>query len=195
MSAADGIFARRDKKNDAQTVLYEIDLLRFARDRLFSPPETWTERDEWVYLEAFLLHYRNLIEFFGKEHLADGDLSIRNPRRIWIDREPDKADLEFMTRPDLRKKYDMRDDCMAISKYLHHCTEQRAIARPPWYVKAMYEELQPVIERFESLLPGYEPVPESLTITRGLSSKEGNSTASTRAPSLRRVPAKRDGAR
>lgn len=30
MSTADGAYSRPDKEDDAQTVLYEIDLLRFA---------------------------------------------------------------------------------------------------------------------------------------------------------------------
>ena len=66
MASTAGIYSRPEKLNDAQTVLYEIDMLRYAYDRLASPQPTWTQADEWVYLEDFLLHYRNLIQFFGK---------------------------------------------------------------------------------------------------------------------------------
>jgi hypothetical protein len=61
-----------------------------------------------------------------------------------------------MTRPDLWEKYDTCDN-EAISKYLYHCTAQRTEAKC-WDVRTMYEELQPVIEKFESLLPEHKPV-------------------------------------
>src|SRR5580704_4695026 len=101
MPSRDTAYSRPEKIDHAQTVLYEIDLLRFARTRL---EEASTEGDEWVYLEDFLLHYRNLIEFFGKPQnqarAVNGDLSILRPQRIWPKQVPDKALLDSMTRPD-----------------------------------------------------------------------------------------------
>jgi hypothetical protein len=85
-----------------------------------------------------------------------------------------------MTRPDLWEKYDTRDNNESISKYLHHCTEQRVERRPPWQVNAMYDELRPIIEKFESLLPEYKPATELLTRTRGVASLDGFSTAAIR---------------
>lgn len=61
---ADHSFAS-EKLNHADTVLYEIYTLRYAAERLRQ--EQWDDqKDAWAYLEAFLLHYRNLIEFLGK---------------------------------------------------------------------------------------------------------------------------------
>src|ERR1700691_322997 len=60
-------YSRPPKLNDADTVLYEIYMLRFAAKRLVR--ERGEEpQDAWVYLEAFLVHYRNLIEFLGKQN-------------------------------------------------------------------------------------------------------------------------------
>jgi hypothetical protein len=66
--------------NDADTVLYEIYMLRFAAKRLVR--ERWEEpQDAWVYLEDFLVHYRNLIEFLGKQNnIRDTDLHVTT---IW----------------------------------------------------------------------------------------------------------------
>ena len=59
------IRSRPAKLNHADTILYEIYMLRFSAGRLIR--EHWEEsQDAWVYLETFLLHYRNLIEFLGK---------------------------------------------------------------------------------------------------------------------------------
>ncbi len=67
-------YRRPDKLDHADTVLYEIDMLHFAVQRLSE--QKLTERDAWVYLEAFLLHYRNLIEFLGKQNPSATDLHV-----------------------------------------------------------------------------------------------------------------------
>jgi len=68
------VFSRPKKLDHVDTVRYEIDMVRFAAQRLAEM--TLTKRDAWVYLEAFLLHYRNLIDFLGSEKLRSGDLHI-----------------------------------------------------------------------------------------------------------------------
>lgn len=150
------MYSRPDKLDDVETVLYEVDMLRFSICRLvenkFCKPA-----DQWVFLEAFLLHYRNLIEFFGKPSpIADSDLSIRRPKDFWRKNPPDSAALRSMTAPDLWSKYDSRRNPESISKYLHHCTKHRVIKKK-WNVSQMYEDLLPVIEKFESLLPKFKP--------------------------------------
>src|ERR1700682_1228529 len=162
MSPTSAEFSRFPKEDDAQTVLYEIDMLRLAKDHLVSPTNTV---EEWVYLECFLLHFRNLIEFFGKPGSDATDLSLSRPERIWTERSPEQVELEVMTRHDLWEKYDTRDNPDAISKYLHHCTTQRTQPKD-WRVHDMFEELRPVIEKFESLLPEFKPA-TGLTATRG----------------------------
>jgi hypothetical protein len=182
MQTARNTYSRRPKESHAETVLYEIDLLRFARDRLLSPQQWWTDRDEWVYLEDFLLHYRNLIDFFGmpEPKVRGDDLSILHPEAIWSVPVPEKAVLDSMTKPDLWEKYSSGRNDEAISKYLHHCTTKRLEAKA-WEIETMYEELRPVLEDFERLLPAYLPT-DALTKTYGVIDDGlcGNSTTSTR---------------
>src|SRR5271165_944931 len=73
--------SRPAKLNHADTILYEIYMLRFTARRLVR--EKWEEsEDAWVYLEAFLVHYRNLIEFLGKKsNVRDTDLHVTT---IWV---------------------------------------------------------------------------------------------------------------
>src|SRR5690242_1652421 len=75
------------KMSNLDTLLYEVSALRWAANRLKSPSPSWTQGDAWVYLESFLVHYRNLIEFFGKPEPHKGDdehdLTIRKPEKIW----------------------------------------------------------------------------------------------------------------
>jgi hypothetical protein len=84
----------------------------------------------------------------------------------------------------LWEKYDTRDNPEAISKYLHHCTEQRVEGRPPWQVNAMYEELRPIIEKFESLLPEFRPATTLLKPRRSAPISDGHSTISKRTLNL-----------
>lgn len=72
------ILSRPKKLDHVDTVRYEIDMLRFAAQRLAE--KTLTERDAWVYLEAFLLHYGNLIDFLGSENPRSTDLHVTN---VW----------------------------------------------------------------------------------------------------------------
>ena len=72
------ILSRPKKLDHVDTVRYEIGMLRFAAQRLAE--KTLTERDAWVYLEAFLLHYRNLIDFLGSENPRSTDLNVTN---VW----------------------------------------------------------------------------------------------------------------
>lgn len=172
------VYSRPDKGNHAETVLYEIDLLRFTKDRLLASPLGRTEADEWVFLEDFLLHFRNLIEFFGNPRPRGTDLTIRRPADFWDGRQlPGPDALDSMNVPHIWTKYDTSKNPQAISKYLHHCTTQRTIKKK-WLIADMYEELRPVVERFESLLPDYKPATRSLGHAAVVPLLDGSSTTS-----------------
>jgi len=144
--------ARPSKFTHAQTVLYEIDMFRFAAGKLAEQ----NDPSSWLTLECFLLHFRNLIEFFGKEPRGD-DLSIRRPETIWgldATTRPTAEILARLRREDLWEKYEVRDTTEfndKVSRYLQHCTEQR-VENKKWRVREMFEELQPTLAEFENLL-------------------------------------------
>jgi hypothetical protein len=146
-------FSRPPKLNHTDTISYEIYMLRHTISRLAE--EKLTERDAWVYLEAFLLHYRNLIEFLGN----------KNPRRndnlhvttIWnLVGLPAPAKLNEMHTGGkvLWAKYEPSDDQGdgRISQYLQHCTEKRIDAKD-WAVVTMMEEIEPLLCELEKNLP------------------------------------------
>jgi hypothetical protein len=176
----DNRHSRPDKLSDAQTVLYEIDMLRFSKSRL-DEGKFQSDAEEWIYLEAFLLHFRNLIEFFRGKVSRD-TLTISQPSDFWPKSRPDVSKL---VRPDLWAKYEERkksEENDKISRYLQHCTKQRVIKKK-WNVEEMYSDLKPFIEKFESLLPEHKPAtkPFVLRVTKTVSNaQQGNSTASTR---------------
>jgi hypothetical protein len=134
-------------------MLYEMDLFRHAAHRLVE--DKWqNEMDKWVCLEGFLLHFRNLIEFFGRTKPRPDDLSILKPERFWRDpvNRPAEEVLQQMHRPDLWEKYEDRDNPEKISRYLQHCTEQR-VEPKNWEIGEMFNELYGLLDGFERLLP------------------------------------------
>jgi hypothetical protein len=66
-------------------MLYEIDMLRHTAETLAQGK--WNVAlDEWACLESFLVHFRNLIEFFGcPGPPRRDDLHITKPANFWPD--------------------------------------------------------------------------------------------------------------
>jgi hypothetical protein len=165
---------RIDKAEHFQTVLYEIDILRFSFSQLVTPPDTARDADVWAYLESFLVHYRNLLDFFGKPPSRNTDLAIRNPEAIWsveaglADRRPAEEPLERMRAlgRTLWEKYedpDKRAD--TISRYLQHCTTFR-ISPKQWFPVEMMHEISEALDILERHLPSFRPATESGPVNR-----------------------------
>lgn len=154
-----GTFSRPDKLTDADTILYEIDMVRFAASRLLRGK--WeSEKDQWACLESFLVHYRNLIEFLGKEqHLVQAtDLHVSN---IWqrLGVPPPTQLPRIRAQGDkLWAKYERVND--KISRYLQHCTTLRTESKS-WEVGTMNSELELVLADVEKALRGaYQSWPQ-----------------------------------
>ena len=78
-------------------------------------------------VEKFLLHYRNLIEFFsGDKHRKETerqkpDISVADPE-VWASRTLTPDELNSLRTP-ARKLFD--EHWSDISQFLQHCTERR----------------------------------------------------------------------
>jgi len=138
--------SRPGKLTHVQTLFWEIDALRYTASRL----DAGSQWERWTMLESFLLHFRNLIEFFGKDPDRD-NLSVLAPEKFWTDPElQDK--LRALNRPDLWEKYEGSKKQDKISRYLQHCTEQRLESKN-WDVEGMLRDIVPLIDGFENLAP------------------------------------------
>jgi len=187
------IYSRPPKLEHPDTIHYEISMLRYAALQLDS---NLVDRDAWVHLEAFLLHFRNLIEFLGNDNIRPGDLRITN---IW--------DLIGATPPArlaginaegtlLFAKYEPSDKAGGgrISQYLQHCTEKR-IDDKQWEVSTMMKELEPLLREVEQSLPKASgvlgtvaPIPTLSRLTA--STAVGTSTATGVRSLLPKTPQK-----
>jgi hypothetical protein len=194
--------SRPDKLADFQTVLYEVDMLRFSYSRVTKPLDEAKEGDVWVDLESFLVHYRNLLDFFGKPPREDSDLSISRPDVIWdanLGLNSQRPSAEILDRIQkvgraLWEKYEnrkQRND--TISRYLQHCTTFRTSFKE-WFPVEMMAEIKEAIELFEKHLPEFKPATSSGPVDRahflgGASySTHSQSTHSGIAPSISGAP-------
>jgi len=145
---------KAERLNHADTVLYEISMLRFASERL--KREQWEHpRDAWVCLESFLLHYRNLIEFLGKENTkkkkgkrAD-TLSVMTIWRLLNVSPPDDVDKIHAEGAKLLVEYEEVED--RISRYVSHCTTKRTEAKD-WPIHVMVDKIEPLLAQIEPVL-------------------------------------------
>lgn len=141
--------SRPPKLNDADTVLYEIYMLRFAAKRLVR--ERWEEpQDAWVYLEDFLVHYRNLIEFVGKQNnIRDTDLHVTT---IWakLGVAP-PADLAKIHADGAKLWEEYEEVEERISRYLQHCTTKRTEAKN-WLIDVMSEKIELLLTKIVPVL-------------------------------------------
>lgn len=142
--------SRPDKLTHLETIFYEIDMLRYSASKL----ESRGDWERWSFLECFLLHFRNLLEFFGSKKKREDDLSVSAPQRFWPNREIPLEKLKELQRNDLWEQYEGRGDGRAdtISRYLQHCTEQRVEVKS-WNIQEMLRDITPLVDGLEDLLP------------------------------------------
>jgi hypothetical protein len=137
------VYSRPEKGNHLHTILYEIEMLEFCYETLVASIGKWGDmRNAFICLEAFLLHYRNLAEFFGGE----AGLKASEPA-MWSPRELSAEEVASISNRTLCEKYRG-----PISAYLQHCTPLRAYFDRSWNVYEMYKEIRPLIDRFQQVL-------------------------------------------
>ncbi len=124
MSGSALVFSRPAKLDHLDTVRYEIHMLRHSYSEL--DKRKLTEESAWIYLESFLLHYRNLIEFLGKKTPGGTDVHITNLWGLVSLPEPAGVAKLHTVGVGLYDRYEPSDKMGGgrISQYLSHCTER-----------------------------------------------------------------------
>jgi len=142
------MYSRRPKESHRDTIAYEADMLAFCAQALKTRKHL-THEDMYVYLEAFLLHYRNLVRIFsGKNHSRDDLSTAETP--TWSGREITPEETATIRAPAhaLDAKY-----FQLISKYLQHCTKLRHDHDRAWDIDEMLAEIGPIVTAFERAFP------------------------------------------
>lgn len=138
------IVSRIRKDNHVQTLLYEMDMLDYCFEHL-NKAKTREGKAFYLLIEGFLLHYRNLIEFFASH---GGDLKVKKQDE-WSRRILSPAELATLQNDTLCKKY-----ASDISRHLSHCNTIRAEEDISWNLQ-MYAEIEPLLTNFRNLFPSY----------------------------------------
>lgn len=168
------VYSRPKKLTHSDTVLYEIYMLRHTANKL---SERLTGRDAWVHLEAFLVHFRNLIEFLGNDHPRDTDVHLTNVWGLEYLEEPASTRDLHERGKQLWERYEPRQG-LRVSQYLHHCTTQR-IAAKDWPVSEMMQDIEPLLAEVEKNLPKQNPELEPVHLIENLPHVSASVTVNT----------------
>lgn len=181
------ILSRPKKLDHVDTIRYEIDMLRFAYSCL--EPQELTERDAWVYLESFLLHYRSLIEFLGKNRASDTDLHVTNIWQLANLPAPVNLDEIYQKGRGLLAKYEPSDAQGGgrISQYLQHCTIRRKEPKD-WEISVMMSEIDPLLAELEKHLSPHKGVLPQVLAVPVLTNVTASTTVATMTTAAVRMP-------
>jgi hypothetical protein len=163
MEPTPGTVSRPQKLNHVETILYEMDMLDYCFRRLREG--NWAEiKDYFLCIEGFLLHYRNLIEFFGNHGgLRAGKPEVWSPRTLSVD------EITSIENGSLLDEYHG-----PISRYLGHCDEIRAEKDRTWQHIEMHTKIEPLLINFRKLFS-----PRGAPKKVGVLTPESLSTATT----------------
>ena len=148
------MYERTSKETHLETIWYEMDMLEFSY-REFEKKAFPPQSPQWnLLIEGFLLHYRNLIQFFsGSEErhkrYKGNDLSIFDPVP-WGQRSLTKEELDAIKVPG--EKLD-RTYSNKISNLLQHCTVVRVEPLQGWEMEQMYTQIAPLMSAFAKSFP------------------------------------------
>src|SRR5258708_10974276 len=155
------VYERSRKKTQLDTIQYEISMLGFVYTTLSERNEKMPEPHRNLFIEGFLLHYRNIVEFMsGAKHRAGkngktADISTAAPQ-VWAGQALSAGELAALQAPARVLESTYFED---ISQFLHHCTERRVVEFKEWDLDKMYKEIEPVLSKFRQL---FSPVSEAL---------------------------------
>ena len=183
------ILSRPKKLDHIDTVQYEIDMLRFAARRLAG--RTLTERDAWVYLEAFLLHYTNLIDFLGSESPRSTNLHVTNIWQLTNLTPPSTLNEIYAKGRILRARYEPTDAQGGgrISQYLQHCTMKRIDAKD-WDVSTMVNDIEPLLSEVEKHFEPHKGILVRIPAIGTLDQFSASTTVATFTASVVNLPNK-----
>ena len=152
------MYGRDPKESDRDTITYEIDMLDFCMTKLIDKHNASPLKDENIYIEAFLVHYRNLICFFsGKHHRCSSDLDTSSPE-VWAMRSLSQQERTVIQ--EIQAQAGVLDrDFKPVSQYVQHCTTIRAARERGWDLEGMYRSIDAIISTFEKTFPRQEGKP------------------------------------
>lgn len=173
---------RSPKNRPLDTVLYEIDMLRHCAVVLPSKHDARNNSEQamkeyYVYIEAFLLHLRNLLAFLTNQSSEPADLRI-NQIGTWLDRAvaPREYSDLIAKAKDVNRRFGTDESTCydQISKFLQHCTTYRHERGRNWEIEKIFSEVNPILCDFEARFTPATNEPE------GAPASQSNSTASFR---------------
>jgi hypothetical protein len=134
-------YERRLKSNARDVINYKIDMMEYSATRLLASEPDLANYDQFVFLEAFLLHFRILLEFFGKPDKRFTDnLYFQKPETCAVDPTQETLEASRKLAASLHARWGHK-----LNKFLAHLTEPRYTASRDWVVEEMRNEMRALV--------------------------------------------------
>ena len=136
-------FERSPKSTAKDVVDYEIGMLEHCAMRLLAFEDEVLTKDELAFLEAFLLHFRILLEFFGEPRESYPDnLHFELLESYDHGRSPSATALAKAREGAARLTAEWNGK---LNKFLAHPTDKRYQTPRSWPVEKMREEMRRLV--------------------------------------------------
>jgi len=149
MAGARRRFARSEKTSARDVVDYEIRMLEHCATQTIAVTNVDLDENELAILEAFLLHFRILLEFFGKPstnpRFAD-NLHFAWPQSHGGTPTPDALKDAKRIAKELEVAWGEK-----LNKFLAHPTDRRYTTQREWPVEDMRDEMRRLIGLWRAL--------------------------------------------
>ncbi len=143
-------YERRSKSNARDVIDYEIEMMEHSAARVLSRPPNRSDFDQFAFLEAFLLHFRILLEFFGKPEARYRDnLYFQKPQTCDVDPSEETLDAVKKLAANLETRWGWK-----LNKFLAHPTEPRYTTTRSWAVQEMRDDMRALVAHWRSSCRG-----------------------------------------
>lgn len=126
-------------KTEVDILKYEIHQLRHAHDLCVVASHNKRDIERSLFLEAFLLHARNMIDFLEGHGTRSDDLTIRDFK---------DSSGNFLETIDLGFDKELRD---RIGKHCCHITKKRLFRKYAWKISHIKDKIEQGITKFIKL--------------------------------------------
>ncbi len=140
----------RPPKGSAKDVVdYEIDMMEHCATRVLAGGQDAGNHDQFAFLEAFLLHFRILLEFFGKPNERYKD-NVYFQLPLTCEISPAGETLQSVEKlaATLEAKWGRK-----LNKFLAHPTQLRYTTSRSWPVEEMRDQMRALVAHWKRHSP------------------------------------------
>lgn len=136
-------FERPAKATARDVIDYEIAMMEHCCSRALESHRPKLSADDLAFLEAFLLHFRILLEFFGKPGPFPDNLHFQKPETCGALVSDEVRSAVAAHASAMEEKWGQR-----LNKFLAHPTQKRYTTKRDWPIEEMRGEMRQLVRHW-----------------------------------------------